>query len=206
MILEQARMDRRTLERLAIALAVATITWNVAEGIVALAAGSEAGSIALIGFGLDSFVEVFAAGVVLWRMLPRHQSAETAERRAVMLIGASFLLLAAYVGIQALVTLISASEPDGSRVGIVLAAVSLLAMPALTVAKRRTAMALSSHSLRAESTQTLICSLLSAILLTGLALNSAWGLWWADPLAALAMTPVIAREGWLSIAKKDVCC
>lgn len=206
MILEQARMDRRTLERLAIALAVATITWNVAEGIVALAAGSEAGSIALIGFGLDSFVEVFAAGVVLWRMLPRHQSAETAERRAVMLIGASFLLLAAYVGIQALVTLISASEPDGSRVGIVLAAVSLLAMPALAVAKRRTAMALSSHSLRAESTQTLICSLLSAILLTGLALNSAWGLWWADPLAALAMTPVIAREGWLSIAKKDVCC
>lgn len=206
MLLTLAHSSRQSLERLAIALAVLTIAWNVIEGVVAIATGVEAESVALVGFGLDSFVEVFAASVVLWRLSGNHASSQAAERRAITLIGVSFLLLATYVSAQAVLALATRDEPESSVPGLVLALVSLAVMPALAWGKRNVASRLDSHSLRAESTQTAVCAYLSVVLVAGLALNAAFGLWWADPLAALVMVPLIVREGWSCLAKRDVCC
>jgi divalent metal cation (Fe/Co/Zn/Cd) transporter len=176
----------------------ATIGWNAVECGVALGAGALAGSVALVGFGLDSAIEVAASLAALWRLAHDADEArrEAAEQRALRLIGASFLALAAYVAVEATRTLATRRAPEETDAGLVLAACSLVAMPLLARAKRRVAARLGSGALEAESRQTEVCAWLSAILLAGLGLNAALGWWWADPLAGLAMTPFIAREGW----------
>jgi divalent metal cation (Fe/Co/Zn/Cd) transporter len=170
-----------------------TLGWNLTEAAVAVGAGAVAGSIALVGFGVDSLIECLSGAILLWRL---HGDADEArEARALRLVGISFLLLAAYVGFEAVKTLLAREAPDASLVGIVLAAVSLVVMPLLARAKRRVASRLGSRALEADSRQTDLCAYLSAILLGGLALNAVAGWWWADPVAALVMVPIIAREG-----------
>jgi divalent metal cation (Fe/Co/Zn/Cd) transporter len=180
------------LRRPALWLEYATIGWNLLEAVVAVWAGIATNSIALVAFGLDSLIEVFAAGVVIWEF--RGASGER-TRRALRLIGASFFVLAAYVVVEAGRHLLVGSEAGESPVGIVLAAVSLLVMPALAVTKRRTGRALGSPTLLADATETLLCSYLSAILLVGLLLNASVGWWWADPLAAIGIAYLAVREG-----------
>ncbi|MEO6198193.1 MAG: cation transporter [Dehalococcoidia bacterium] len=183
--------------RLALALLWLTIGWNVVEGVIAVAAGVAASSVALVGFGLDSFIEVTAAGVLIWRFgLPEHdESAEQRERTAHRVVGMTFLALALYIGVQAVYTVATGEQPEASRPGLVLAAVSLIVMPVLGLAKRTNAKRIGSRALVAESTETLVCSYLSFALLAGLGANAAFGWWWADIVAALAMVPWIIREG-----------
>jgi divalent metal cation (Fe/Co/Zn/Cd) transporter len=187
---------RERLQRRGRLLAGATIAWNGIEGLVAAGAGISAGSLALVGFGLDSFIEVFAGGVVLWHL---RGLTEEREQRALRLIAVSFCLLAAYVVIEAARDLLAGNEAGESAVGIALAGVSLVAMPALAWAKRRTGQALGNSVMVADSTETALCAYLSAILLAGLALNATVGWWWADPLAALGIAALAlreAREAW----------
>ncbi len=172
-------------------LEYATIAYNVLEGVIAIAAGAVAGSVALIGFGIDSGIEVAAAALLVWRL----HAGERAEKRALQLVGVCFLLLAAYVAFDAVKSLVRREAPEESIAGIVLAAMSVIVMPLLARAKRRVADAISSRAMHAEATQTQLCMYLSAILLAGLGLNAAFGWWWADPIAALVMAPIIANEG-----------
>ena len=179
-------------ERRAVRLAWATIAWNVVEAVVAIAAGTAASSIALVGFGLDSTVEVMSAFVIVWQF--RGLSADR-ERRALKLIAVSFFVLGAYVSVQAIIVLAGQSEPSGSTVGIGLAVASLVVMPVLARAKRRNGMLLGSATVVADSNQTKLCAYLSAILLAGLILNASVGWWWADPIAALAIAALAVNEG-----------
>ena len=174
-----------------------TVAWNLLEAAVALACGAVAGSIALIGFGLDSLIEVSSGGILLWRLHADHdeERRERAEQSALKLVGLSLLLLAFYVTGESVVSLVRREVPERSLPGIVLAIASLIAMPSLARAKRRAASALGSSALRADSRQTDICAYLSAILLLGLFLNAAFRWWWADPVAGLVMVPLIANEG-----------
>jgi len=192
-----AAAQRRGSLTLATALLWATLVYNVAEGAVGVTAGAVAGSVALMGFGLDSFIEVTAASVLLWRLrMPDTDPAvEARELLARRIVGATFVALAVYILAQAAYVLATGSEPDSSPVGIGLAVASLALMPALGLAKRRNARQLHSHALIAESTETLVCSYLSVTLLIGLGANAAFGWWWADIAAALAMVPWIAKEG-----------
>ncbi len=184
-----------------------TLAWNSAECVVALAAGLLAGSIALVGFGFDSAIEVTSSLAALWRLWrdpdPIHR--DRAEGRAVRIIGACFVLLAAFVLYEAIGVLREGRAPERSLVGIVLAALSLVVMPALAHFKRRIASRLGSGALEAETRQTEICALLSAILLVGLGLNGGLGWWWADPVAAVAMAPLIAWEGLQSLRGRTCC-
>lgn len=173
-----------------------TITWNLLEGIISVGAGLIAGSIALVGFGFDSFIESLSGGALLWRLhLDAPERRERAEYIALKLVGASFLLLAAYVAFDAIESLIQREPPGASYLGIAIAALSLVVMPFLASAKRKVAASLNSRAMKADSRQTDLCAYLSAILLGGLILNTVFGWWWADPVAALAMTPIIAKEG-----------
>jgi divalent metal cation (Fe/Co/Zn/Cd) transporter len=186
--------DRRDLLRRRVRLIVATtIGYNVVEAVVAISAGAAASSAALIGFGLDSVVEVVSAAAIAWQFAGRDH--ESRERTALHIVAFSFFALAAYVGFEAVRALVGGAEADHSTVGIVLAAVSLAVMPALSYAERRTGRELGSAAVVADSKQTLICSYLSAVLLAGLVLNSAFGWWWADPLAALVIAGFAVREG-----------
>jgi divalent metal cation (Fe/Co/Zn/Cd) transporter len=169
-----------------------TISWNVIEAIVAVGFGIAAGSIALVGFGFDSAIEVFAASVVIWEL---RGVDESRERVALRLIAISFFVLTVYVGFQAVFDLFTRAEPHGSLPGIVLASVSLVVMPLLAIAKRRIGVAMGSAPLIADSAETMLCSLLSLILLVGLLLNATVGWWWADPVAALAIALLAFREG-----------
>ena len=184
---------RRTLQRRVRAVVGATIAYNVVEAVVALAAGRAASSTALVGFGLDSVVEVLSAAAVAWQFAGRDPEAR--ERTAMRLIAVAFLALAAFVTVEAARTLLGAAEPDGSTVGIVLAAVSLAVMPGLSWFERRTGRELGSASAVADSHQTLLCAWLSGVLLVGLVLNSTLGWWWADPLAALVIAAWAVKEG-----------
>jgi divalent metal cation (Fe/Co/Zn/Cd) transporter len=174
-----------------------TIGWNILEGLVAITAGALASSIALVGFGVDSLIETSSGFILLWRLKAERagKHIETLERRALKLVGVSFLLLAAYVGIDAAHSLWTREHPERTLVGIGMAVLSLIVMPALAKAKRKAAKSLDSAALRADSRQTSICAYLSAILLGGLGLNALFGWWWADPLAALVMVPIIVNEG-----------
>ena len=189
------------------ALQYLTIAWNSAECLVALTAGFVAGSIALVGFGFDSAVEVTSSLAALWRL--RHDADEAgrdaAEHRTLRIIGLCFLLLAAYVLCDAAIVLIERRPPDHSRVGIVLAALSMIVMPLLVRSKRRIATRLGSGALEAEARQTQVCAYLSAVLLAGLGLNAGLGWWWSDPVAGLVMVPLIANEGWQAV-KGRTCC
>ncbi|MCJ7545301.1 MAG: cation transporter [Deltaproteobacteria bacterium] len=172
-----------------------TLGWNMVEAGVAIGAGWLAGSIALVGFGVDSLIECTSGAILLWRLAsPAHD--ESRERLALRLVGVSFFLLAAYVCFEAIKSLLAAEPPRASVPGIVLAALSLLVMPLLARAKRKVAVDLGSHALVADSRQTDICAYLSALLLGGLASNALFGWWWADPIAALIMVPIIVREGF----------
>jgi divalent metal cation (Fe/Co/Zn/Cd) transporter len=174
-----------------------TVGWNVLEGAIAIVAGSIAGSVALIGFGLDSAIESSSGAVLLWRLHAERngENVERIERTALKLVGIGFLLLAAYVAFDSISTLLSRKASRRSVVGIALSLASLLVMPLLAKAKRRTASDLNSAALHADYRQTSICAYLSAILLGGLLLTAVAGWWWADPVAALAMVPIIAQEG-----------
>jgi divalent metal cation (Fe/Co/Zn/Cd) transporter len=200
-VLEQA--TRQRLLRRAHLLLYLTVAWNVVEGLVAVASGVVAGSIALVGFGLDSFIEVFAASVLIWRLRYEGEGAEKAERRALFLIGVTFWLLAAYIVVEAGSGLARAEEPAASLAGIVLSLVSLAVMPFLGLTKRSCGMRLRSPALVAESKETLACSYLSLTLFIGLFFNAALGWWWADPAAALAMVPWVAREGWEGVRGEE---
>lgn len=195
------------LRRRGLLLAYATIGWNVIECVIAVTAGAAAGSIALVGFGLDSAVEVGSASVIVWqfRAEQRHGVDERRERIALKLIALSFFVLAAYVSVQAAIDLFGAGEADASSVGIALAAVSLVVMPALAVMKRHTGKALGSRTLVADAAETFLCTYLSAVLLVGLLLNATVGWWWADPLAALVIAGLAVKEG-LEAWKGEDCC
>ena len=171
-----------------------TIGWNTLEAVVSIVAGAIAGSTALIGFGIDSAIESSSGAVLLWR-LQENSGHDSRERRTLQLVGVSFLLLAAYVGYEAIRTIVARAAPEPSIAGIGIAIASLIAMPLLARAKRNTAARLKSEALRVDSRQTTLCAYLSAILLGGLALNAVVGWWWADPAAALIMVPIIVNEG-----------
>ena len=174
-----------------------TIGWNVIEGLVAVSSGAVSGSIALIGFGIDSFIETSSGAVLLWRLQAerRGRDGEQLERRALKLVGVGFLLLAAYVAVDSIWSLIQREAPERSLPGIAIAVLSMAVMPWLAYAKRKAARDLDSGALTADSRQTSLCAYLSAILLAGLLLNALLHWWWADSLAALAMVPIIVKEG-----------
>ena len=174
-----------------------TIAWNALEGLVAVVAGAFAGSISLVGFGIDSFIEVTSGSVLLWRMSVDAdvQQRERNERRALKIVGVCFLVLAGYITYESATDLWSKKAPEHSIPGIILACVSLVVMPLLSRAKRKVGLALGSAAMHADAKQTEFCTYLSAILLAGLLLNTLFGLWWADPAAALIMVPIIAKEG-----------
>ena len=183
-----------------------TIGWNSLEAIIAIGAGLVAGSIALVGFGLDSIIEVSSGAALLWRLhMDAPEKRERAEQIALKLVGVSFLLLAAYVAFDAVKSLWTREQPEASYVGIGLAALSLVVMPLLARAKRKVAAIINSRALEADSRQTDICAYLSAILLGGLLLNALFGWWWADPVAALVMTPIIVKEG-VEALRGETCC
>jgi divalent metal cation (Fe/Co/Zn/Cd) transporter len=194
---------RAVLHRRVRHLVAATITYNVVEAAVAITAGIGASSAALVGFGLDSTIEVASATAVAWQFAGRDP--DTRERTALRVIAVSFFALAAYVGVDAVRALGGASEAEHSTVGLVLAGLSLAVMPGLSWAQRRAGRELGSASAVADSKQTLLCTYLSAVLLVGLGVNSLWGWSWADPIAALVIAAVAVREGreaW----RGDSCC
>ena len=200
--------ERVRLERRARRLAWGGNVWHVAEFAIALAAGIAASSIALVGFGIDSLIEVLAGSVVVWLFTGRRLGSEAAERRAQQVIAVSFLLLAAYVAVESVRTLAGSVHPDPSWVGIGLAAVTAPTMPLLARAKRRVGHRLGSAATVAEGAQNLLCAYLSVALLAGLGANALLGWWWADPLAGLAIAAVAAREGlesWRGRACADGC-
>ncbi|GAA1869904.1 cation transporter [Myceligenerans crystallogenes] len=194
---------REVLRRRIRLVVLATIAYNVIEAVVAIWAGRAAGSAALIGFGLDSVVEVLSAAAVAWQFAGRDPEAR--ERTAMRVIAFAFFALAAFVTVESVRTLIGAERAEHSTTGLVLAGVSVVVMPALSWIERRTGRELGSASAVADSRQTLLCAWLSGVLLAGLLLNSLFGWWWADPLAALVIAAVAVREG-LEAWNGDACC
>jgi len=178
-----------------------TIGWNSLEAVAAIVAGVLAGSIALIGFGVDSIIEVSSGAIILWRLF----SGDHREKLALKLVGISLIVLAAYVGFDAVESLVLREPPQASYIGIVIAALSLIVMPLVARAKRNVAVQLNSRAMMADSKQTDICAYLSAILLGGLVLNAVFEWWWADPIAALIMLPIITKEGLESL-RGETCC
>jgi divalent metal cation (Fe/Co/Zn/Cd) transporter len=174
-----------------------TIAYNVAEGLVSIVAGAIAGSVSLIGFGLDSLIEVTSGAALLWRL--HHDidmsRREQVERKTLRIVGLCFLALAVYIAFESAASLIRRDEPARSLPGIIIASLSLVVMPLLARAKRRVAVGIGSAAMHADSRQTDFCMYLSGILLGGLLLNAVLGWWWADPVAGLVMVPIIAKEG-----------
>jgi divalent metal cation (Fe/Co/Zn/Cd) transporter len=200
--------NRDDVVRLGRRLEYFAIAYNSLEGLIAFAAGLAAGSVSLVGFGLDSLIEMASAVTLLWRLHhDRNVSRrEQAERATMRIVGWCFIGLAVYVAYESIATLLRREAPERSLPGIVLAACSVIVMPLLARAKRRVAAGMGSAAMRADSRQADFCAYLSAILLAGLLLNAWRGWWWADPLAALAMTPIVAKEGFDSIKGKQCSC
>ncbi len=200
-------VERASLVRRGRRLSWLTLGYNSLEGIIAVGAGTIAGSIALVGFGFDSLIEVAASVAALWRLGADVDvvDRERAERLTLRIVGVLFIALGLYVCMDAAKTLLSRQAPDESTIGIVLAAASLIVMPLLARAKRNVAISLGSRALRSEAQQTQLCTYLSGILLGGLVLNALFGLWWADPLAALIMVPIIGKEGVEALRGRDTC-
>ena len=195
-------MGELTIARQAIAhrgrrLEYFTIAWNTLEGLVAVAAGVAARSISLVGFGIDSFIEVASGATLLWRMSVDAdvESRDRNEKLSLRIVGLCFIALGVYITYEAVSDLITKTAPEHSLPGVILACVSLIVMPLLSRAKRKVGRAMRSAAMHADAKQTEFCTYLSAILLGGLLLNAFWGWWWADPTAALIMSPIIAREG-----------
>jgi divalent metal cation (Fe/Co/Zn/Cd) transporter len=195
--------ERTRLGRRAQLLAAASVTYNVLEAVLAVAAGVAASSVALMGFGLDSVVEVSSGLIILWQF--RHRLPESRERRALRLMAFSFFALAAYVTVESVRALVFGDHADAAPLGIALAIASLIVMPVLSWAQRRTGRALGSGAVVADSTQTLLCTYLSAVLLAGLVLNATLGWGWADPLAGLVIAAVAVREG-VEAWRGESCC
>ena len=194
---ESSVIDRPAIARRGRRLEYFTIIWNTLEGLVAVIAGAIAGSISLVGFGIDSFIEVTSGGTLLWRMAVDRdlRNRERNELRALKIVGLCFIGLAVYVAYESIVDLLQRRAAEHSIPGIILACVSLVVMPLLARAKRKVGRELGSAAMHADAKQTQFCTYLSAILLGGLGMNALFGLWWADPLAALVMVPIIANEG-----------
>jgi cation diffusion facilitator family transporter len=192
---------RTALLRLGLRLEYLTVGWNIAEGLIAVGTGIAASSIALIGFGVDSFVETISGVVLIWRLSAEargtldEEAVERIEHRAERLVGVAFLVLAAYVAFEAVRSLLGQEEPHASPVGIGLTALSIAVMLWLARQKRRTGQALGSRALVADAQQTYACWYLSIVTLSGLALNALLGWWWADPVAALGIAVLLVREG-----------
>lgn len=199
--------ERTALVRRGLWLNYFGIGYNSLEGILAVGAGMVAGSVALVGFGIDSIIEVSASIAAQWRLRADFdpERREKVERVTLRIIGVSFLALAAYVAYDSAMSLWHRDAPDESRFGIGLAIFSVIVMPLLVRAKRKIAVGLGSRSLHADANQTMLCTYLSAILLGGLLLNAILGWWWADPVAALIMVPIIAREGIEGVRAEDCC-
>lgn len=202
-----APSNRADLARRGRRLAWFTIGWNSLEAIVAVGAGLVAGSIALVGFGADSLIEVTSGAAILWRMTADRDEArrERIEAITLRIVGGCFIALALYVSYEAVESLWRRQAAERSPVGIGLAVVSLIVMPLLARAKRRVGAAIGSAAMAADATQTQFCTYLSAILLGGLAMNALFGWWWADPVAALVMVPIIANEG-VEAVRGQTCC
>lgn len=188
-----------------------TVGWNIIEGVIAIGAALAAGSVALLGFGIDSFVESSSGGVLIWRLRAESRSAdaqriESVERRAQRLVAGSLFALAAYITVDAVLALARGEHPEPSPVGVILAAISLAVMWLLAREKRRTAIALGSRAMEADAFQTTACWWLSLIVLGGLGANGAFGWWWADPAAALGAAVFIVREGREAWRGEDDCC
>lgn len=196
-MVQSAVVERPVVVRHGRRLEYFTIAWNTLEGVVAIVAGGFARSISLVGFGIDSFIEVTSGAALLWRMSvdAEVERCERNERLALKVVGTCFLALAAYITYESAMDLWYQKAPEQSVPGIVLACVSLVVMPLLSRAKRKVGRALGSAAMHADAKQTEFCTYLSAILLAGLLLNALFGLWWADPLAGLVMVPIIAKEG-----------
>jgi len=201
---------RSDLLQRALKLEWITVGWNVLEGLIAVAAALAAGSVALLGFGIDSFVESASGGILIWRLLAEkrtadHHAVERLDRRARRLVALSLFALALYVVIDASFSLWRTERPGVSPAGIVVTILSMLVMVWLARAKRRAAAALGSRALEADAFQTTACWWLSLITLAGIGLNAAFGWWWADPVAALGMTPLLVREGTEAWRGEDCC-
>jgi divalent metal cation (Fe/Co/Zn/Cd) transporter len=199
--------SRTGVVRRGLHLAYATVAYNSLEGILALGAGLTAGSVALVGFGADSLIELTAGAAAIWRLNADLDESrrERSEQVALRIVGVCFLALAAYVAYDAIRSLVSHERPAESTVGIVIAAASLIVMSLLARAKRRVAFAMRSGALAAEAKQTEMCFYLSGILLGGLLLNALAGWWWADPVAGLIMVPIITREGIEGVQGHSAC-
>jgi divalent metal cation (Fe/Co/Zn/Cd) transporter len=197
--------ERQKLVRRAKLLAWAGVGWHGVEAAIAVGAGLAASSIALIGFGADSLIESAAGIILLWRFAAARASSEDAERRAQKLIAVSFYVIAAYVGFEAVRSLLAGERPDASWVGIGLAAITLVTMPPLAIAKARIGERLGSSATKSEGQQNMLCAYLSAALLVGLGANALFGLWWADPVTALLIAGVAVREGRESWRGESCC-
>lgn len=199
-------MTEAQLHTRALRLSWFTVVYNVLEGLVSVAAGMLAGSVALVGFGLDSFVESLSGGIMIWRFGGPGGHAADREKRAIRLVGYTFWVLGAYVLYESADKLLRGERPEATTLGIAIPVVSLLVMPALYVAKRRTAERLGSRSLAADSRQTLACMGMSVAVLAGLVLNRFFGLWQADPLIGLLIAGLLFREGRETIQEGKLCC
>src|ERR1700704_4576526 len=197
-------IDRPKIARRGKRLEYFTIGWNTLEGVVAVVAGAFAESISLVGFGIDSFIEVVSGVALLWRMSVDADvhGRETNERLTMRIVGYCFLALAVNIGYESIIGLIRRRVPESSLSGIILAVVALVVMPLLSRAKRRVGIQLGSAAMKADAKQATFCTYLSAILLAGLLLNTTFGIWWADPVAALIMVPIIANEGYEGLQGK----
>jgi cation diffusion facilitator family transporter len=198
-VLTPARREK--LHRRGLRLEWFTVAWNVIEAVVAIGAGLIVGSVALVGFGVDSGLEVISAVALLWRLYRAGPNASAeehgeAEKRALYLVAATFFLLAAYILYEAIGALLSGKGPENSTVGLVLSVISLVIMPVLAYGKQRTGREMGSEALQADAVETWVCSYLSLALLAAVGLNAAFSWWWADPVGALAMLPVILWQGW----------
>jgi divalent metal cation (Fe/Co/Zn/Cd) transporter len=200
-------LDRSGHVERGLVLEYVTIAYNCLEGLIAIVAGLWAGSIALVGFGVDSVIEVSSGLGLIWRLRSDadHTRRERAERISLRVVGLSFVALAIYVAVDAVGSLLRSEAPDESLVGIALAATSLVVMPVLARAKRRIAARIGSAALTADAKQTELCTYLSAILLAGLLVNALFGWWWADPVAALVMVPIIGKEGYDALRGRTCC-
>jgi cation diffusion facilitator family transporter len=202
-------MTNTSLRKRALLLSYLTVGYNILEGVISILAGYMAGSIALVGFGLDSFVESLSGGIMIWRFR-RHpdltpEEEERREKLAIKLVGWTFFILAAYVLYESLEKLIFQEAPAPSLLGIIIASVSLILMPLLFYLKHRTGTDMGSASLRADAKQTLACALLSLALLVGLGLNYLYGFWQADPIIGLVIVAVLAREGYEALKEEKLC-
>jgi divalent metal cation (Fe/Co/Zn/Cd) transporter len=200
-------LNRPALVRRGERLEYFTVAWNSLEAVVSIAAGTMAGSISLVGFGLDSVIEVASAVAMLWRLHHDFDPArrEAVERATLRIVGASFLALALYIALESSFALIRHEAPERSIAGIGIATAAVIVMPMMAKAKRRVAAGIGSGAMHADSKQADFCAYLSAILLGGLLLNALFGWWWADPSAALAMVPIIAKEGVDGLKGKQCC-